>query len=79
MARSRSGKRHETGRTITTKTMFGSHADMVVDHTSFDLTLKENEVLCQDGDRYYVTTRDRLDNGMADSRRYSGKGVEVDG
>ena len=79
MARSRSGKRHETGRTITTKTMFGSHEDMVVDHTSFGLTLEENEVLCQDGDRYYVTTRDRLDNGMADSRRYSGKGVEVDG
>ena len=77
MARSRSGKRHETGRTITTKTMFGSHADMVVDHTSFGISLVENEVLCQDGDRYYITTRDRLDNGLADSRRYSGKGVEV--
>lgn len=79
MARRSYGKQREIGRTITTKSVFGSHEDMVVDHTSFGLTLEENEVLCQDGDRYYVTTRDRLDNGLADSRRYSGKGVEVNG
>jgi hypothetical protein len=68
-----SKKRHEVGRTIVGPSPFGSHREMVVDHSSFDLTLDDNQVLCKDGDNHYVTTKDRLDNGLADPRRYSSK------
>jgi len=76
-SRSLSKKRHEVGRTIAGPSPFGSHAEMVVDHLSLGLTLDDNQVLCKDGDRHYITTRDRLDNGLADPRRYSGKKVEI--
>lgn len=71
--KSLSKKRHDAGRTINGPTAFGSHSAMVVDHSGFDLTLEDNQVLCMDGDNHYVTTKDRLDNGLADPRRYSGK------
>jgi len=71
--RNLSKKRHETGRTINGPSPFGSHAEMVVDHSGFDLDLCQDQVLCWDGDEYYITTKDRLDNGLADPRRYSGK------
>ena len=73
----KSKKRHDVGRVLTGPTAFGSHSEMVVDHSSFNLTLDDNEVVCKDGDQYYITTKDRLDNGLADSRRYSVKKVEI--
>lgn len=79
MAKSKnlSKKRHDAGSIIRGPSPFGSHSEMVVDHSSLGLTLDDNQVLCKDGDRYYTTTRDRLDNGLADPRRYSGKKVEI--
>jgi len=71
--KSLSKKRHEAGRTISGPSPFGSHSEMTVDHSSFDLTLDDDQVLCRDGDNHYITTKDRLDNGLADPRRYSGK------
>ena len=68
------GKRYESGRDITTKSWFGSHAEMVVSGEDEDtpvVKLKENEVMCKDDKGYYVTYRNRLDNGMADPSRYS--------
>lgn len=64
-------KRFETGRTITTESWFGSHQSMVVDHTEFGLELSDNEVLLKDDTHFYVTTKDRLDTGIADPNRYA--------
>ena len=71
MAKYSNKKRHETGRQITTETWFGSHASMVVDHTEFGLELNNNEVLLKDDTHFYVTTKDRLDTGIADPNRYA--------
>ena len=61
--------RHETGVKVTTPSQFGSHSSMVVeDH---DVELAEGEVLCEDDRHRYVTFKSRLDNGLADPRRFS--------
>ena len=69
-------KRHETGNKITTPSWFGSHASMVIDHEDVqiggqDVKLSDAQVLCQDDSGYYITYKDRLDNGQADPNRYS--------
>ena len=61
MARSRS--RHVTGNTITTKSWFGSHAEMVVEDR------EAGTVVCEDDRGRYVTYKDRLDSGLADPCR----------
>ena len=57
------GRRHVTGNTITTKSWFGSHSEMVVEE------LENGKVVCEDDNGRYVTYADRLDNGLADPRR----------
>ena len=59
----KSGRRHVTGNTITTKSWFGSHSEMVVEE------LENGKVVCEDDNGRYVTFADRLDNGLADPRR----------
>ena len=61
MARSRS--RHVTGNTITTKSWFGSHAEMVVEDR------QDGTVVCEDDRGKYVTYKNRLDSGLADPCR----------
>ena len=61
MARSRS--RHVTGNTITTKSWFGSHAEMVVEDR------EDGTVVCEDYSGRYVTYKDILDSGLADPCR----------
>lgn len=78
MAAKSVAKRRETGTTITTKSPYGSHKEMVVDHLQFGLTLQVNEVLCKDDIHYYVTTKDRLDTGLADANRYGKTGYSFD-
>lgn len=73
-----SKKRHETGRTITTPSQYGSHSSMVVDHTQFGLTLNEDQVLCKDDTHYYITEKKRLDNGLADPNRYGNPSATVE-
>jgi len=68
-------KKHEAGKKITTPSWFGSHASMVVDHTKIetknkDMELSREKVVCQDDLGYYITEKNRLDNGLADSNRY---------
>jgi len=70
--------RRETGTTITTKSPYGSHKEMIVDHEQFGLVLKENEVLLKDDVHYYTTTKDRLDTGLADANRYGKAGFSFD-
>ena len=48
MARARS--RHVTGNTITTKSWFGSHSEMVVEE------LSNSKVVCEDDSGKYITT-----------------------
>ena len=63
MARARG--RHITGSEITTKSWFGSHADMVVEE------LDDGKVICEDDKGKYITFSNRLDSGLADPRRIS--------
>tara|TARA_Y100000361_G_scaffold150304_1_gene165800 strand:+ start:79 stop:297 length:219 start_codon:yes stop_codon:yes gene_type:complete len=67
MAKSRGGRRHVTGNSITTKSWFGSHAEMIVEE------LEDGVVVCQDDSGKYYTTRDRIDNGLADTNRQNPK------
>ena len=50
--------------TITTPSPYGSHASMVVEE------LEDGMVRCKDDTHEYVTTKDRLDTGLADANRY---------
>ena len=78
--RNRPQKGHDASREFTTPSRFGSHEEMVVDHLSIpewnadmNLTLKDGEVVCKDDSHYYITSRKRLDTGLADPNRYSKK------
>ena len=62
MARARS--RHVTGNTITTKSWFGSHAEMVVEDR------EDGTVVCEDDKGKYVTTMSMVDSGLADPNRF---------
>ena len=52
--------------TISLPSLFGSHTSMVVASTD----AKTGRVLLKDEKGEYETTRDRLDTGLADPRRY---------
>ncbi len=64
--------KHQTGRSITTKTPYGSTSDMIV--TDPDILSKvpvaDNCVLLQDDDGYYITNKNRIDSGLSDPLRY---------
>lgn len=78
MAKNKSIKaRRETGREITTPSAYGSHRSMCVSPKEYGLTLQNGEVLCQDGDRLYITYENRLDTGLADPKRYSGQSIDA--
>ena len=62
MARSRS--RHVTGNTITTKSWFGSHSEMIVEDKG------DGTVVCQDDRGKYITTMSMVDSGLADPNRF---------
>ena len=64
--------KHFTGRTITTKTPYGTDSSMVVtdDKIISQVTLSDNTVLCKDDIGYYITFKNRVDSGMADPLRF---------
>jgi hypothetical protein len=68
----RTGKKHETGRTITTKTAYGISSDMLV--TDQDVLSKinvpEHSALVQDDMGYFIVDRKRVDDGLACPLRY---------
>lgn len=68
-------RQHQTGRTITTKTPYGSTGDMVVTDDSIlsKIQIDENCLLLKDDDGYYITMKNRVDNGLADPMRYCEK------
>ena len=67
MAKTRGGRKHVPGTSITTKSWFGSHAEMVVEE------INEKEVMCEDQNGRYKTLKSRLDNGLADPSRYGNR------
>lgn len=64
--------KHTTGRTITTKTPYGSTSDMVVtdEETLSKISVADFCILLKDDEGYYITHKDRIDNGLADPFRY---------
>jgi hypothetical protein len=66
---------HDTGTVITTKTAFGSTADMVVDMENYtiegDKQVSDNEVVCKDDRGFYITYKNRINTGIADPNRYA--------
>ena len=60
----RRGSRHVTGNTITTKSWFGSHAEMIVEDR------EDGTVVCEDDKGKYVTTMSMVDSGLADPNRF---------
>ena len=60
----RRGSRHVTGNTITTKSWFGSHAEMIVEDR------EDGTVVCEDNKGKYVTTMSMVDSGLADPNRF---------
>lgn len=68
---------HQTGTTVTTKTHFGSTSDMIVDHTKYKVNINENEVLCKDDRGFYITSKSRIDSGIADPNRYANNSARV--
>ena len=63
----RGGRRHVTGNSITTKSWFGSHSEMVVEE------LSNGEVVCEDDSGKYITNKSMLDSGLADPNRYNSR------
>lgn len=61
--------KHTTGHSVTTKTHFGSTSDMIVELAG--ITLDNNEVICKDDIGYYITSKDRINSGLADPNRYA--------
>jgi hypothetical protein len=68
----RTGKKHETGRTITTPTPYGTTSDMVVtdEHVLAKVSVADCCVLVKDDGGYYITPKNRVDNGLADPSRH---------
>tara|TARA_Y100000310_G_scaffold322437_1_gene381501 strand:- start:425 stop:682 length:258 start_codon:yes stop_codon:yes gene_type:complete len=77
-------KGHETGQVITTKSPYGSHADMVVELEELQLSdlaelrdMEDYETVCKDDGGCYITLKSRLDNGLADPNRYADRRFQL--
>ena len=66
----------DTGTISTTPSVYGSHTAMVVP-TPEGLHLGWGQCVCKDDKGLYVTYVNRLDNGLADPQRYSGRTLIV--
>jgi len=60
-------KRDGKATRLTSPSSFGSHASMVVRE------LDAEQVVCKDENGEYVTHKSKLDTGLADVNRYSGR------
>lgn len=68
----KTGKKHETGRTITTKTAYGISSDMLVKDEDIlkKVNVPENCVLVHDDLGYFIVNKERVDDGLACPFRY---------
>jgi len=72
-------RQHQTGRTITTKTPYGSTSDMIVTDEQIlsKVKLDDGCVLLKDDEGYYITNKGRINDGLADPLRCCPKYREV--
>ena len=65
-------RKHETGRTITTKTAYGVTSDMIVTDADVlsKVAVKEDCVLVHDDLGYFIVDKNRVDDGLACPFRY---------
>ena len=72
-------RKHETGRTISTKTAYGITSDMLVQDENIleKVNLPENSVLVQDDMGYFIVDKNRVNDGLACPARYSNNREEV--
>lgn len=61
--------KHDVGVVLAGRSPYGSHKEFIYRDDS--IHLEPNEVLCKDERGIYKTTIDRIDNGLADSNRWS--------
>lgn len=66
-------RKHETGRSITTKTPYGTTSDMLVKDEEIlsKVAVPDGFLLVSDDRGYYFASKNALDNGLADPVRYS--------
>jgi hypothetical protein len=69
------GKKHETGRNILTKTPYGISSDMIVSEQEIleKVQIPENCVLVRDDMGYFIVNRNRVNDGLACPLRYDQK------
>ncbi len=65
-------RKHESGRTITTKTPYGVTSDMVVkdEEVLAKVVVADGMVLVHDDDGYFIVPKNVVDNRMACPLRY---------
>lgn len=65
-------RKHETGRTITTKTPYGVTKDMIVTDENIlsKVAVQEDCVLVHDDVGYFIVNKNRVDDGLACPFRY---------
>lgn len=69
-SRSLSKQQHDTSKKITTPSAYGSHKSMIV------RTLDDGRLVLKDQLGEYITTADKLDNGLMDPKRTDGRRLE---
>lgn len=71
--------KHQTGRSVTTKTPYGSTSDMVVkDLSTFNnIQLNDDQLILEDDDGFYITEISKLDSGLADVNRYANPAARI--
>lgn len=72
-------RKHDSGRTIATKTAYGITSDMVVQDEEIiaKVNLSVNSVLVQDDMGYFIVDKNRVNDGLACPARYSNNREEV--
>jgi hypothetical protein len=65
-------RKHETGRSITTKTPYGITSDMVVNDNDIlsKVNIPDSCVLVKDDDGYFIVNKERINDGLACPLRY---------
>ena len=65
-------RKHETGRTIATKTAYGITSDMIVKDEEIlsKVQVPEHCVLVQDDLGYFIVNKERVNDGLACPQRY---------
>lgn len=66
-------KEKDNVRIFNTPSPYGSHSSMVVDLDSVAKghNVPNDKIICEDEKGYYITYKNRIDNGMADPCRYA--------